>query len=803
MGIGLLSKEIFRRSLGNQRLHCRPSSWPPILVDLNLPAESAQRSAWRRRVPQNHRNACRQKATSGIMVTTADDHFTLYLNSAAVGSAPNGTDAWQFGQAYRVQLNPSVNVVTLRGFAIRVLYDDGTLDVIRSDATWKARKISRTDSTCLPQMIPLGPARLLLGFYGVSPWNGDVSIADSLGEHPAPLLRKSFTLNKQIIHARLYYSADGYASISLNGVLVSDHVLSPGFTKYDTRIQYTGLDVASLLVDGENDITAELGGSHYSPLILSSASDIIPGYDRQGFNDSAWQAPGIMAVPSGALVNARQPPTRNVGSLTPLFITEPVPGLYVAAFERVVAGWARITVTGYQDVQLEGWPTTHPPTPEDVIGQIVHDDLGSRGGFQSSNGLLNALHQAVVYTMLNNIHSLPTDCPVFEKNGWTGDAMLGTEMFLSNFGSSEFLGKYIGDVDDPRSQGLPDVIGQDAGFGSSGQAPTWQSIYAYRGDKRILMDHYDSMKAYVDLELARSPGNIASTRLGDWVTPETSPTGGNPPEDSRVPATAFLHEYHMFDAVSEVASIIGEEADSATFAAQATDIKHPFNAEFIDATTGHYVGVGDSGYRQSNNIFTLAFGLTPNTMMAQAVADSDITSRNIDLKTGALSMKHLLQALTAHGYGDIASRRTDDVPQLGILDREWCHYDGNQFFPLDWEHWPAAAVLMTSTSPAFQTVDIQPSITGHLASTSGRMLTPFGNLPVSWRNIAGLLTIEMVVPVGINATIMFPGGINAIVAGGDDISTIPGVIISNASRREVPMPRVTVGSSRYSFSDGS
>ncbi|KAJ6512287.1 bacterial alpha-L-rhamnosidase-domain-containing protein [Mycena vulgaris] len=702
MGIGLLSKEIFRRSLGNQRLHCRPSSWPPILVDLNLPAESAQRSAWRRRVPQNHRNACRQKATSGIMVTTADDHFTLYLNSAAVGSAPNGTDAWQFGQAYRVQLNPSVNVVTVRANNIAAArrHTFGC-DVEGPEDIPDGFHLPSTDDSSWPSASSIG-------FYGVSPWNGDVSIADSLGEHPAPLLRKSFTLNKQIIHARLYYSADGYASISLNGVLVSDHVLSPGFTKYDTRIQYTGLDVASLLGTvwnwagapwhGEPALRAVLSIGYWegtsarivsddswkiaegptrldNPLILSSASDIIPGYDRQGFNDSAWQAPGIMAVPSGALVNARQPPTRNVGSLTPLFITEPVPGLYVAAFERVVAGWARITVTGYQDVQLEGWPTTHPPTPEDVIGQIVHDDLGSRGGFQSSNGLLNALHQAVVYTMLNNIHSLPTDCPVFEKNGWTGDAMLGTEMFLSNFGSSEFLGKYIGDVDDPRSQGHPDVIGQDAGFGSSGQAPTWQSIYAYRGDKRILMDHYDSMKAYVDLELARSPGNIASTRLGDWVTPETSPTGGNPPEDSRVPATAFLHEYHMFDAVSEVASIIGEEADSATFAAQATDIKHPFNAEFIDATTGHYVGVGDSGYRQSNNIFTLAFGLTPNTMMAQAVADSDITSRNIDLKTGALSMKHLLQALTAHGYGDIASRRTDDVPQLGILDREWCHYD--------------------------------------------------------------------------------------------------------------------------------
>lgn len=68
--------------------------------------------------------------------------------------------------------------------------------------------------------------------------------------------------------------------------------------------------------------------------------------------------------------------------------------------------------------------------------------------------------------------------------------------------------------------------------------PWW--IYQYRGDRRVLEDHYDSMKNYVAFELARSPNNIASTGLGDWVTPETSPAGGNPPEDLSVSATAYL-----------------------------------------------------------------------------------------------------------------------------------------------------------------------------------------------------------------------------------------------------------------------
>ncbi|KAG6839357.1 hypothetical protein C0991_003366, partial [Blastosporella zonata] len=102
-----------------------------------------------------------------------------------------------------------------------------------------------------------------LGSYGVSPWDTQVTISNSLGEHPAPLLRKEFTTTKTISFARMYYSAGGYASMTINGALASDHVLTPGFTKYDVQMQYVVLDVASKLTLGLNVIGAELGRSHY------------------------------------------------------------------------------------------------------------------------------------------------------------------------------------------------------------------------------------------------------------------------------------------------------------------------------------------------------------------------------------------------------------------------------------------------------------------------------------------------------------------------------------------------------------
>ncbi|KAJ6626538.1 bacterial alpha-L-rhamnosidase-domain-containing protein [Mycena sp. CBHHK59/15] len=850
-------------------------------------------------------------AVSAVIILTADNLFTLYVTACR--------------PLYRVPLNASVNLFAVRAtnlgtdenpagllVAISILYSDGSTDFIASDTTWK---LSSTDDSSWV-------AATSLGAYGVAPWNTGVIVSDPLGEHPAPLLRKSFSITKEISYARLYYSAGGFASISVNGVPASDHALTPGFTKYDTQVQYVGLDVTSLLIQGENAIALELGRSYYGVTqqaesqwnwvdaawhgepafrgVLSigytdgttgrvvsdgswkviegptrlddiyggenyDASYVIPGYENPGFDDSAWDYVQVSNGPSGILVNARQPPTRLVESLRPISVTEPVPGIYVAAFERIVAGWAKITATGpaktlitihfgeklnsdgtviyldvahnfannwqtdrfwlagtggaetfepkfsykgYQYVKLEGWPGPSPPTAEDIIGQVVHDDLQTRGDFASSSDLFNKLHAAVRYTMLNNVHSIPTDCPTFEKKGWSGDAMLGTEMFLSNFDSSELLAKYARDLHETRAQGQgpPDVIGPDTGFGWDTQAPTWHSaliltpawIYEYRGDKRVLSDHYASMKNYMEFELGRSPGNIASTWLGDWNTPETSPEGGNPPEDSRVPATAFL--YRMFTAMHDIALVLENSDDAASFAAQASAVKDSFNAAFFNATAGYYNGVGDSGYRQSHNILALAFNLTQDNETATAVAGSivnDVVNRGMHLNTGALGTKYLLPMLTAYGHVDTAFALAEQTtfPSWGF----WIENGATTTsFLGTFEDWFFKHVLgIQSTSVAFQTVDINPAATDRIASASGWMFTPFGNLSVAWTSDAGSLAINVGVPVGITATVSFSSSSSQLSESGVDLRDREGVTVLASSPGE-PV-RVAVGSGQYAF----
>ncbi|KAJ6606954.1 bacterial alpha-L-rhamnosidase-domain-containing protein [Mycena sp. CBHHK59/15] len=886
-----------------------------------------------------------KSAVSADIIMTADDLFTLYLNGVLVGSSPNEANIWSSAQQFHVTLNSSVNLFAVRATnvadvstggaspagllaAISILYSDGSSDTVVTDTTWKV-------ITAIPDGFELPStsdsswaAAASFGKYGVAPWDTSVTISDPLGEHPAPLLRKSFTINKPISFARLYYSAGGYANVAINGAPASDHVLSPGFTKYDRRMQYVGLDVASQLVQGENVLSAELGRSHYGVTqgsvwnwagapwhgepalrtVLSigfadgttsrivsdgswksiegptrlddifggenyDASYIVAGYEKAGFDDSSWNNALVTTGPGGVLVNARQPPTRLVGSLLPISITEPIPGQYVAAFERVVAGWAKITATGaaktlitihfgeklnpdgtviyqdlqhyyannfqtdrfwlagtgapetfepkfsykgYQYIQILGWPGPSPPTPADIVGQIVHDDLGTHGGFLSSSELLNQLHEAVGLTMLNNVHSIPTDCPQFEKNGWSGDAMLATEMFLSNFDSQELLAKYVQDLHDTLAGGPPAVIAPDSGWGANNQAPTWHSafilipawIYSYRGDKRILSDHYTAMKTYIQFELGRSPNNIASTGLGDWDTPETSPLGGNPPEDSRVPATAFL--YHMFDTMSNVASILGNTADAASLATQASAIKNAFNGAFLNHTTGHYNGMGDSGYRQSHNLLALAFNLTPDSTTAQTVADSiaaDVVTRGTHLNTGALSTKQLLPVLTAHGHADTAFALAEQTtfPSWGYWIENnattmWEHWlltarSHDHMFLGTFEDWLFKYVLgIQSTGVAFQTIEIAPAFTNSLASASGWMLTPFGNLTVAWANNSGSLSLNIGVPVGVTATINFSTA-TKVAEGGKPLANTHGVSVLASG---APF-RVAVSSGDYSF----
>jgi len=225
--------------------------------------------------------------------------------------------------------------------------------------------------------------------------DGNECPPDACPTTAAPLLRKSFTIEKPIRRATFYVAALGMADVTINGRRVTDAVLGPPFTDYTKRVNYLTLDITTLLAHGENVLGVTVGngffstprrgfgerhGGHGPPRVLVqteieyadgsrqtiasdgfwkwSRSEIVendtfaaytedrrlakPGWDRPGFDDRDWRPVAISSSLGAKLVSPIGPPIRVVGELKPDHVAGDR-----AYFKVLSAGWPRVQVNGH------------------------------------------------------------------------------------------------------------------------------------------------------------------------------------------------------------------------------------------------------------------------------------------------------------------------------------------------------------------------------------------------------------------------------------------------------------------------
>ncbi|MEI2724343.1 MAG: alpha-L-rhamnosidase N-terminal domain-containing protein [Verrucomicrobiota bacterium] len=97
---------------------------------------------------------------------------------------------------------------------------------------------------------------------------GPIPETQRFEDHPAPLFRKEFSLDKKVARARAYVSGLGYYELRLNGEKVGDHILDPGWTSYAKRVLYSTYDVTAQLRRGQNAVGLMLGNGWFDPLPL-------------------------------------------------------------------------------------------------------------------------------------------------------------------------------------------------------------------------------------------------------------------------------------------------------------------------------------------------------------------------------------------------------------------------------------------------------------------------------------------------------------------------------------------------------
>ncbi len=136
-----------------------------------------------------------------------------------------------------------------------------------------------------------------------APWEGEVAREYVKGNpyYPAPLLRKNFTINKEVKEAKVFVTGLGYFELYINGKKVGKDVLSPNQTNYDKRetllaanrtikvddalmkfsVMYLGYDVTGMLNKGENAMGCILGNGFYNPLRNWTAAYKTPRFISQ------------------------------------------------------------------------------------------------------------------------------------------------------------------------------------------------------------------------------------------------------------------------------------------------------------------------------------------------------------------------------------------------------------------------------------------------------------------------------------------------------------------------------------------
>ena len=96
-------------------------------------------------------------------------------------------------------------------------------------------------------------------------WIGQpIALADPDTIARPALFRRRFAIDRPVRRAVLHSSAMGAADYAVNGSVLDDSVLGPGWTSYEHRLIYDSTDVTDRLAIGENVITARLGGLWYT-----------------------------------------------------------------------------------------------------------------------------------------------------------------------------------------------------------------------------------------------------------------------------------------------------------------------------------------------------------------------------------------------------------------------------------------------------------------------------------------------------------------------------------------------------------
>jgi alpha-L-rhamnosidase len=601
-----------------------------------------------------------------------------------------------------------------------------------------------------------------------------------------------------------------------------------------------------------------------------------PDWNKVGYEDSNWDDVAVLPAPEGRLRSQTVPPMKVQDTFRPIKITPHESGGWLFEFDRYFSGWVLLNTKGKAGNQitihyelgekdtyiLKGDPdgemyeprfTIHPVryvrvegleeelTPDSVLGREVYSDVDMHGRFTCSNDLLNQIHGNTQQTLKVAYKGFVLDClhrePIFynEPASYFGSLSarkhtpsLWTEVAWS----IPLAGSDGGDLSDivPRLPGMnrESDVSQNAAY----PMLVWY-LYQCHGDRRLIEQHCDRVKAWVDFigkDLAGENHIVTKGWLGEHMLPGRE-TGHWEFISAETPKdfiwTCFY--YHNTRTLANMCRMLGNKEEEERYARLAQEIQAVINKTWLDSSTGHYATKS-----QTSEILPLALDIVPQENRQQLIKNIAETITEADdgkLRVGHVGLPGFMESLVENGLGEIVYDAVNHTEFPG-----W-GYMIDQGATTVWESWGMlkggyhAEESMTMLAgvgrlfyesiagiqeppfygtrefgPGYGHFHIRPHALGDLKHAEASIKTVRGIISSSWKRTNDSFVLEVEIPVGSTAKVSVPTlGLKelAITEGNKAIWQnefyIDGVAGIADARRDSDWVTFDVGSGSYRF----
>ena len=626
-------------------------------------------------------------------------------------------------------------------------------------------------------------------------------------------------------------------------------------------------------------VTSLYGGETYDARLER------PGWNTANYDDGDWEQVNVVDFPGTRLVWQRNEPIRVMKELHPITLTEPEPGSHVCDMGQNLAGWCRLKVTGpagtivtlrhaerinddgtlytknlngalqrdryikrgdgeeifeprftyhgFRYVEVTGMPRRLDR--DTLLVRAFRSAAPEVGTFECSDPSINQLMSNILWSQRSNLHGIPSDCPQRdERAGWMGDMQAFAQTAIFNMDLAAFFSKWIPDMRDSQADdgrypnysphpGEPNRRGAGVpGWGDAGTIVPWR-MYQNYGDKRLLEEHFESARRWVDFIHRVNPNLIWEKRrdndYNDWLNGDTlklkdwPKTGGAVPNE--IFATAFFA--HSTRLVSKMATVIGREEEAVRYRDLFEDIKSEFNRRFVKPD-GRIEGDTQAGYA-----LALSFDLIAEELRSRVAGHmvASLARHHGHLSTGFQTTHRLMLELTRNGYHDEATRllHLQGCPswnfmiQMGATTIWECwdsyvegregeqpvsslnHYAFGAVGEWMWRH--IIGINPDEDHPAYKHFVIHPRPGGGLTWARGSYHSIRGPIVSHWRIENDQFHLNVTIPANTTATVILPArGLETVTAGDRPIAAIEGVKFQRIDNDGAVF---AVGSGQYQF----